>query len=132
MDTSSRTIASVRILGTVLTGLGAIGTLLLMVVSIKPLLAVFHSQGPESGLLTLLGVLAYALVGLFTVATGLGLRQTKRWAWYSATGLSVFYLSAFPLGTTVGLYGLWALLSKGGRQLFKSPKAHMTGPLSGA
>ena len=64
-------------------------------------------------LVTLLVVLA--LPGLLT---GVGLLYLKPWARILGIVLCALKLVVIPLGTLVGAYGLWVLLSKDTDQLF--------------
>jgi len=61
--------------------------------------------------------LEFALVFWFTVVAipflvaASGLLRFKRWARPVAIGLSALSVPIFPIGTAVGVYGLWALCS---------------------
>jgi hypothetical protein len=61
----------------------------------------------------------YLLVGGFgalpQLIGGLGLYARRPWARWLILAISVPYLFALPLGTALGAFGLWALLSPGGR-----------------
>jgi hypothetical protein len=60
-------------------------------------------------------LLALALPGL---AAGVGLVYNKPWARILAIVLSGINLINVPVGTVVGLYGLWVLLNKETERLF--------------
>ena len=60
-------------------------------------------------------MLALALPGLIA---GWGLLKLKSWARILTIVLSVLNLLNFPLGTVLGIYGLWVLLNKDTERLF--------------
>ena len=64
-------------------------------------------------------LLTTALVGAIA---GMGLLARRSWARALAIGIAVSDLLLFPLGTAVGVYGLWVLLAPGSR-LFFTPTA---------
>ena len=61
-------------------------------------------------------LLALSLPGL---VAGIGLLKFKPWARILAIVLSVLHLINFPLGTILGVYALYVLLSEDGARLFK-------------
>jgi len=63
-------------------------------------------------------LLALSLPG---VIAGFGLLQLQPWARILTIVLSALELMSVPLGTVLGIYGLWVLLSPGGEQLFRRP-----------
>jgi hypothetical protein len=65
-------------------------------------------------------LLAVSLPGL---AAGLGLLKHKPWARVLTIVLSALNLINFPLGTIVGVYGLYVMLSVEGARLFVPPTA---------
>jgi len=67
------------------------------------------------------------LIGLFTLAlaagiaaSGIGLLQYRDWARVLGVIMCVLMALNFPLGTAVGIYGLWILLSEQGRTYYQS------------
>ena len=62
-------------------------------------------------------LLAVSLPGL---VAGIGLLKYKPWSRILAIVLSALNLINFPLGTIVGVYGLYVLLSEEGARLFKA------------
>jgi hypothetical protein len=72
----------------------------------------------------ILGLAGMALVTMFGVfslpslITGYGLLYFKSWARIVGIVLSAVSLINFPLGTAVGVYGLWVLLNKETERLF--------------
>lgn len=67
------------------------------------------------GVILFLVFVALAIPG---IVTGLGLLKLKPWARFLGIVLSVLNLLNVPLGTLVGAYGLWVLLSPEGEALF--------------
>jgi len=61
-------------------------------------------------------LLALSLPGIIA---GFGLLQLRPWARMLTIVLSALELMSVPLGTVLGIYGLWVLLSPGGEQLFR-------------
>lgn len=55
------------------------------------------------------------------IVAGFGLLQLQPWARILAIVLSALELMSVPLGTALGIYGLWVLLSPGAEQLFRRP-----------
>ena len=80
------------------------------------LLASVVFEGPEyiHALPFLLGLFSWLAIGLFipSLAGGIGLLRKKRWARVLIIFVSVEFLFAFPVGTALGAYGLWALVKK--------------------
>jgi len=60
------------------------------------------------------------------IAAGIGLLYRQRWARVLAIILSAIHLINFPLGTFLGAYGLWVLLSKETEAVF-NPAARAAG-----
>ena len=59
-----------------------------------------------------------ALLSLPGLVIGIGLTKFRRWARVGGVVLSALNLMNFPLGTAIGVYGLWVLLSKESEPLF--------------
>jgi hypothetical protein len=55
-----------------------------------------------------------------SIIAGIGLLKYKSWARILAIILGVLNLFAFPIGTALGIYTLWALLNKETTALFES------------
>jgi hypothetical protein len=68
------------------------------------------------GAFVFLLLLALSLPGIIA---GFGLLQLRPWARILTIVLSALELMSVPLGTVLGIYGLWVLLSPGGEQLFR-------------
>jgi len=63
-------------------------------------------------------LLALSLPGIIA---GFGLIQLQPWARILTIVLSALELMSVPVGTALGVYGLWVLLSPGVEQLFRQP-----------
>ena len=69
------------------------------------------------------GTALAAFLGMFSLPsliTGYGLMNFKPWARIVGIILSAISLINIPIGTIVGAYGLWVLLSKETEQLFNT------------
>jgi hypothetical protein len=66
---------------------------------------------------TALGMMLLVLA-LPSLVAGWGLLKLKSWARILTIVLSVLNLLNFPVGTVLGIYGLWVLLSKDTDRLF--------------
>lgn len=60
----------------------------------------------------------FAVVSLPSIAAGWGLLERAEWARILTIILSVLNLLAVPIGTIMGVYGLWVLLNKEATPLF--------------
>src|SRR5215469_15813414 len=80
------------------------------------LLASVYFEGPEyiHTLPFLFGLFTWLAAGLFipSLAGGIGLLRKKTWARILIIFVSLGFLFAFPIGTALGAYGLWALLKR--------------------
>ena len=85
----------------------------------------------------ILGIAGTALVimlGIFSLPsliTGYGLLYFKPWARIVGIVLSAVSLINFPLGTAVGVYGLWVLLNKETERLFNTTQTSTVTPQQG-
>ena len=73
---------------------------------------------PIIGLTGFAVVLLVVVVSLPALIVGYGLYRLQPWARIAGIVLSVLSLLVFPLGTVLGIYGLWVLFSKDGERLF--------------
>ena len=60
-------------------------------------------------------------LGLPGIIAGIGLLKFRPWARILGIIISAFDLIHFPFGTALGVYGLWALLSRESEMLFRNP-----------
>lgn len=70
------------------------------------------------GLLGALAVL-FVVCGLVGLAGGVGLMRHRAWARTVVIVLSFLYLLNIPLGTLLGVYGLWVLMSSEGERYYR-------------
>ena len=78
-----------------------------------------------------LGVAIFFIaLALPSLIGGWGLMNFKPWARILMIVVSVFELFHIPIGTVLGVYGLWALFSDEGRRLFE-PHSVSGVPLTG-
>jgi hypothetical protein len=70
-------------------------------------------------------VIAVVLIALGVpgLIAGIGLLNFRPWARTLGIVISVLDLIHVPFGTALGIYGLWALLSREGEMLFQNPPA---------
>lgn len=61
----------------------------------------------------------FLALGLPSIIGGWGLLRFRPWARILTLIVSVFYLFHLPIGTALGVYGLWVLLSDEARLLFE-------------
>ena len=59
------------------------------------------------------------ILSLPGIIAGIGLLQFRPWARILTIILSALELMNVPFGTAIGIYGLWALLSNEGEELFR-------------
>lgn len=68
---------------------------------------------------------AAALLSIPSLIAGVGLLSYKPWARTLTLVVSAIQLINIPVGTALGFYGLWVLLSREGVQLFqRAPATH--------
>jgi hypothetical protein len=75
-----------------------------------------------SGLGVILGLI-FALFALPRVIGGFGLLRYRSWARILIVVVSIFGLLNFPIGTAIGIYSMWALLSRAGEQYYQQQAA---------
>lgn len=78
---------------------------------------------PIIGLTGITLVLFVAAASLPAVIIGYGLYRLRPWARIAGIVLSILSLLVFPLGTALGIYGLWVLFSTEGARLFTTTPA---------
>jgi hypothetical protein len=69
-----------------------------------------------------------AVLSLPGIAAGYGLLNYKPWARILAIVLSALNLMSVPVGTAIGVYGLWVLLNKETELLFLDPATRPASP----
>ncbi|MBM3728085.1 MAG: hypothetical protein FJW40_22000 [Acidobacteria bacterium] len=81
----------------------------------------------DSSLLQLISVatnvmlIVWMVLGLPSIFAGLGLMRYSPWARVVMLIVSALNLISIPVGTVVGLYGLWVLMSPESEPLFTQP-----------
>jgi hypothetical protein len=83
---------------------------------------------PIIGILAGLAFMVLALLSLPGLIAGVGLLSFRPWARILMIILSAIHLLNVPLGTALGAYGLWALLSNEGSRLFELPPGLVVQP----
>ena len=68
-------------------------------------------------------VLFLLILSVPSIIAGIGLLYFKPWARIFALVISVLHLLNIPIGTALGIYGLWVLLSPEGQRCFSSDRA---------
>jgi hypothetical protein len=120
----------VKVLGVLFIVLSALGTLAAFVVftlfSVAGVATAAGASGGDAAVaLPILGLAGTALASFLLILSlpglvaGIGLLKYKPWARILSIVLSALNLINFPIGTVVGVYGLWVLLSDDGARLFK-------------
>jgi hypothetical protein len=61
------------------------------------------------------------ILSLPGIIAGIGLLKFRPWARILTIVLSALNLMNFPIGTIIGIYGLWVMLSDEGSRLFARP-----------
>jgi len=110
----------------VLSGIGLLFALLIVFALGTAASIVGMSASPEDAAIAvpILGLTGTALAALLLLlslpglVTGWGLLKLRPWARILGIVLAVISLLNFPIGTAVGIYGLWVLLTKDTEKLF--------------
>jgi hypothetical protein len=68
-------------------------------------------------------VLIMVVTSLPSIIIGYGVYQLQAWSRIAGIVLSIVNLLWFPVGTALGIYGLWVLLSTDGQRLFEAQRA---------
>jgi hypothetical protein len=125
----------VRILAVLNIVLGGIGVLvglgfLVLFGGIASLAGLAAHEAPEAVVaIPILGLIGMGLMILILICAlpgivaGIGLLKLQPWARILTIVLSALNLFSVPLGTAIGVYGLWTLLNPETEQLFRSPPA---------
>jgi hypothetical protein len=121
----------IKVLGVLYIVVGAIGVcaafLLLLIFGAGA--AAVAGDADAAAVLPLIGLTGTALfvfllaVSVPGIIAGIGLLKYRSWARILAIVISAINLINIPLGTIVGLYGLYVLLSEEGTRRFNAPSA---------
>lgn len=106
-----------KILGYLYIAYGILTLAMILYVSIAP---VAVRTQPMSEVLLSVAIFMSTLVGAFYIFTGWALLNRKEWARGVTIAASVLALFNFPLGTALGIYGLWAMFSSGAQEAFRT------------
>ena len=90
--------------------------------------AIGHNPGAQIALpiIAIIGsviALFLLILSVPSIIAGIGLLYFKPWARIFALVISVLHLLNIPIGTALGIYGLWVLLSQEGQRCFSSNRA---------
>jgi hypothetical protein len=126
MHTHVKILAILQIVGGTLGLLAAVGLLLLFggiasMVGINAANEEAMIAVPIIGGIGLFVSAFAALVSIPSIIAGAGLLSYKPWARLLTLVLSGIQLINVPIGTALGFYGFWVLLSKEGASLFEQP-----------
>lgn len=83
---------------------------------------------PVLGIIGGVAFVVIAVLSLPGLIAGIGLLSYRPWARIVTIILSALHLFNVPLGTAVGVYSLWALLSTEGARLFDQPPRFVEPP----
>lgn len=75
------------------------------------------------------GIICGVLVvlGIPGIIAGIGMLEFRPWGRILGIVISAMDLVSVPFGTALGIYGLWALLSREGEELFQHPPVRAIG-----
>lgn len=82
----------------------------------------FHDGAVAGPIVAMIGVaiaIFFLVLALPSIIGGWGLLNLKPWARILMIIISVLHLFHVPLGTALGVYGLWVLLSEEGRRILE-------------
>jgi hypothetical protein len=100
---------------------GALGVLMaLLVGGIIGGVGLFTGDAASAGILALIAAFVAVLFGLLSVPAlvgGWGLLRRKPWARMLVLIVSFLSLPGFPIGTLIGAYSIWVLMSDESRQI---------------
>jgi hypothetical protein len=119
----------VKVLGALYLALSAIGLLVagflfLALISAASVVGVAADPDEAALAIPIIGIAGTTLVGFLVMLSipglvvGWGLLTFKSWARIFGIVLSVLNLINIPVGTLLGIYGLWVLLNKDTESLF--------------
>jgi hypothetical protein len=100
-------------------GFGGLASLIFFLLLAGPSTAAAY--GPISGYMVTGWMVLMLVLAIPSIVVGIGLMSFQRWARAMATIIAILELLNFPLGTALGIYALWVLLSAETDPLF-SPR----------
>jgi len=87
---------------------------------------------PFIGVIGVIAAAFFIALGLPSIIGGWGLMHYRPWSRVLMIVLSAFHLFSVPLGTALGIYGLWVLLSTEGQRILESGGAWAPVPIPAA
>ncbi|MBI3964423.1 MAG: hypothetical protein HY329_02220 [Chloroflexi bacterium] len=78
---------------------------------------------PILGIVGSMVALVLLVLSAPSIIVGYGLLKARPWARIGGIVLSILNLAGFPVGTIIGIYGLWVLLAANTKMLFDTPPA---------
>jgi hypothetical protein len=122
MDTHVKVLAALEI---ALGIMGMFGAAVMVIVFGIGATAVGASGEPDAAFaLPIIGITGIALVTFLVLLSlpgiiiGIGLLRLRPWSRIAAIVLSILSLAMMPVGTLVGVYGLWVLFNRETERLF--------------
>jgi hypothetical protein len=122
MDTHVKVLAALDI---ALGIMGLFGAAVMVIVFGIGATAVSASGEPDAAFaLPIIGITGIALVTFLVLLSlpgiiiGIGLLRLRPWSRIAAIVLSILSLTLMPVGTLVGVYGLWVLFNRDTERLF--------------
>lgn len=110
----------IRRLGVICVGLGVVSAVTAMLFfTVLDRETLFAEYLPS--VVTMVWIVVMAALAIPHIVTGIGLMRLKPWARPAGMIILTFSLLNVPLGTAVGLYGLWVLMSPEADDVF-SPR----------
>jgi hypothetical protein len=120
-------VKAVAILNIVLGGLGVLIAVFVLLF-FGGLAALEEGDAEGAAILGIIGVVGSAMVALLSVPqviAGIGLLRYREWARVLGMVVSALNLLSLPLGTALGVYGLWVLTKDETSLLFKQKSVGM-------
>jgi HD-like signal output (HDOD) protein len=97
-----------KVLGLIFIAAGFMGGLLTALFTTMFMPVIAELMGAKQTQFSMILLLAYA-VYLTSVVTGIGLLLRKSWARPLSICLSILFILNVPVGTALGIYGLWVM-----------------------
>jgi hypothetical protein len=131
-------VTHVKVLGILHIAFGALGILvalgLLMlfggIAGLVGTSAQTENHAAAMGILGIIGVVVFFVVLILSLPgliAGIGILKFRPWGRILGIVVSALDLVHVPLGTALGVYGLWVLLSNETEALFRNPNAYVAG-----
>jgi hypothetical protein len=110
-------------LNIVLGGLGVVIALFILVFFGGLAIAGTDNDPAAQGVLGAIGGFVFIIIAALSVPcviAGIGLLKFRSWAQILTIIMSVLGIANFPFGTALGIYGLWVMLNKETKPLFRT------------